>query len=114
MIKEYPVKKDDYRDTSNYHGAKGVYEPINVMEYMAREYDKRAIPADTAMELCVAIKYLLRAGTKDILQKELFKAENFIHRARTGEWMKTDKEARDSCLNEIDKPKQLDEDIANA
>lgn len=102
---------EDYKDTSNYHGAKGVYEPINVMEYMAREYDKRGIPANTAMNLCLALKYLLRVGTKDILQKEIFKAENYIHRARTGEWMEAEKTPRDSCLNEIDKPKQLDEDI---
>lgn len=102
---------EDYKDTSNYHGAKGVYEPIYVMEYMAKEYVKRGIPAYTAMDLCLALKYLLRVGTKDGVEKELFKAENFIHRARTGEWMKTEKEARDSCLNEIDRPKQLDEDI---
>lgn len=111
MIKELPAKKDDYKNTSNYHGAEGIYEPIYVMEYMAKEYVKRGVPAFTALDLCLALKYLLRVGTKDGVEKELFKAENFIHRARTGKWMEAEKKPKYSCINEIDKPKQLDEDI---
>lgn len=34
-----------------------------------------------------ALKYLLRLGKKDAVSNELFKAENYIHRARTGEWI---------------------------
>lgn len=111
--RQVEAKQDNYLDTSNYHGAKGVYEPINVMDYMAKEYVKRGIPADKAMELCFALKYLMRVGTKDAVGKELFKAENFIHRTRTGEWMEAEKKPRDysCCLNEINRPKQLDEDI---
>ena len=33
-----------------------------------------------------AIKYLGRLGKKDDITKELDKVENYIHRARTGEW----------------------------
>lgn len=80
------TKEDDYRDTSSYHGNSGVFEPIKIMDFYADEYVKRGVPASKAMELCLALKYVLRAGSKDELEKELFKAENFIHRVRTGEW----------------------------
>ena len=78
---------DDVHDTSNYHGVKGPYEPINVMEYAHEQYLKRGLGADEALNLAIAIKYLLRVGTKDDKLQEMFKAENFIHRARTEEWI---------------------------
>lgn len=34
-----------------------------------------------------AVEYLLRAGLKDDIDCELKKAENYLHRARTGEWI---------------------------
>ncbi len=36
-----------------------------------------------------ALKYLLRAGEKDgeTWMDDIAKAENYLHRARTGEWM---------------------------
>jgi hypothetical protein len=34
-----------------------------------------------------ALKYLLRIGRKDDPMTELGKAENYLHHARTGEWM---------------------------
>ncbi len=34
-----------------------------------------------------AVKYLMRAGMKDSLGTELGKAENYLHHARTGEWL---------------------------
>lgn len=34
-----------------------------------------------------ALKYLLRFGRKDDCDLELGKAENYIHHARTGEWL---------------------------
>lgn len=34
-----------------------------------------------------ALKYLLRFGRKDGCDMELGKAENYIHHARTGEWL---------------------------
>lgn len=110
-LRQFEAKQDNYLDTSNYHGAKGVYEPINVMDYMAKEYVKRGIPADKAMELCLALKYLMRLGTKDYVKKELFKAENFIHRARTDFWLNGEKPKIGERFKEAPTPKQLDEDI---
>lgn len=85
--KENKSEGDDYRDTSSYHGASGVYEPINVMEYLADELVKRGLGASDAMNVAIAVKYLMRIGSKDDVKKELFKAENFIHRVRCGKWM---------------------------
>ena len=34
-----------------------------------------------------ALKYLLRLGKKDSIESDLLKAENYLHRARTGEWL---------------------------
>ena len=84
--KDEPVK-DDVHDTSNYHGVTGHYEPIKVMEYAHEQYLKRGLGADEALNLSLAIKYLLRVGTKDGKLQEMFKAENYIHRARTEEWI---------------------------
>lgn len=41
-----------------------------------------------AMWTSFAVKHLLRCGRKDGVYTELKKAENYIHRARTGEWLK--------------------------
>jgi len=41
-----------------------------------------------AMWVSFAVKHLLRAGLKDDVDIELLKAENYLHRARTGEWLK--------------------------
>lgn len=40
--------------------------------------------------ICNAVKYLLRCGAKqgESWQDDVAKAENYLHRARTGEWMK--------------------------
>lgn len=35
----------------------------------------------------LALKYQLRLGHKDSAEKELDKAANYIHRARTGRWI---------------------------
>lgn len=95
-LNEDKERKDDYKDTSSYHGVSGVYEPILVMEYMADEYVKRGISPHDAMNLAIAVKYLMRVGTKDDVKKELFKAENFIHRVRAGKWMDPETGSRDS------------------
>lgn len=34
-----------------------------------------------------ALKYLLRLGRKDAFSEELGKSENYLHHARTGEWL---------------------------
>jgi hypothetical protein len=40
-----------------------------------------------AMWVSFAVKHLLRAGLKDDVDIELLKAENYLHKARTGEWL---------------------------
>lgn len=40
-----------------------------------------------AMWVSFAVKHLLRAGLKDDVDIELKKAENYLHKARTGEWL---------------------------
>ena len=42
------------------------------------------------LNVAMAVKYLLRCGSKDAPEEELRKAENYIHRARTGRWKPAD------------------------
>ena len=49
---------------------------IAILESIAERVD---IPRMAIFPICNAVKYLLRCGAK---------AENYLHRARTGEWMK--------------------------
>ena len=58
--------------------------------------DSEPIPLSTIMKKALnasyAQKHIKRAGTKDIapVDSELEKAENYLHRARTGEWILND------------------------
>ena len=40
-----------------------------------------------AMWVSFAVKHLLRAGLKDDVDVELKKAEDYLHKARTGDWL---------------------------
>lgn len=73
-------------DPDHYKGLKKLgIESINVLEAFM-EMDSKMTP--TQKMLCVfAMKYLLRAGRKDSVDIDLQKAENYIHRARKGEWL---------------------------
>jgi len=44
---------------------------------------------ESAVNASYGMKHLARVGTKEIasVEQELLKAENYIHRARTGEWI---------------------------
>lgn len=42
------------------------------------------------LSIAMAVKYLLRCGSKDEPEEELRKAENYLHRARTGRWKPED------------------------
>ena len=46
------------------------------------------IPRKPAYNIGLAIKYLLRLGLKEgeSWEEDVAKAENYLHRARTGEW----------------------------
>lgn len=82
-------------------------EQIN--ECAGTQYDKNGIESITILEnllddpipvsckrkflVACALKYLLRLGHKgspDRVEMDLLKAENYIHRARTGVWKKMD------------------------
>lgn len=52
--------------------------------------ERKDIPRKAIFPVCNAVKYLLRCGAKpgESWQDDVAKAENYLHRARTGEWMK--------------------------
>lgn len=55
------------------------------LESLESELNQSAVKA---MWVSFAVKHLLRAGLKDDVDLELKKAENYLHKARTGEWLK--------------------------
>lgn len=60
---------------------------IVIIESIAERGD---IPRKAVFPICNAVKYLLRCGAKkgESWSDDVAKAENYLHRARTGEWMK--------------------------
>ena len=60
---------------------------IAILESIADRVD---IPRKAIFPICNAVKYLLRCGAKkgESWRDDVAKAENYLHRARTGEWMK--------------------------
>lgn len=60
---------------------------IAILESIAERVD---IPRMAIFPICNAVKYLLRCGAKkgESWSDDVAKAENYLHRARTGEWMK--------------------------
>ena len=59
---------------------------IEILESIAERED---IPRNAIFPICNAVKYLLRCGAKkgESWRDDVAKAENYLHRARTGEWM---------------------------
>lgn len=60
---------------------------IVILESIAERED---IPRKAIFPICNAVKYLLRCGAKhgESWRDDVAKAENYLHRALTGEWMK--------------------------
>jgi hypothetical protein len=76
-----PFKSDVVQET--------IFENVRNGEIYAEissEDETRA--AVKAMWVSFAVKHLLRAGLKDDVNCELLKAENYLHKARTGQWIK--------------------------
>mgnify|MGYP006315244635 CR=1 FL=1 len=82
--------------TKNNKTARGEYystamiETIDYLEGMMVALLKNNIPPESAYDIVCALKYLSsRLGSKDDTSYELdlLKAENYIHRARTGNWL---------------------------
>ena len=69
------------------HYASKVIEPILVIEQVMST--AKEVPEEARYSVGQAIRYLMRVGTKagEDWRKELDKAENYIHRARTGQWI---------------------------
>lgn len=88
-------------DTPNSLRATGEYydgeiETTTYLESMSRSLTKNKVDPARAYNIVAALKYLSsRLGAKDgsPIKVDLMKAENYIHRARTGKWL--DKEFLD-------------------
>lgn len=65
----------------------GNIETIRIIEAIV---GRDEIPRKPAYAIGNAVKYLLRCGAKngERWQEDVAKAENYLHRALTGEWMK--------------------------
>ena len=74
----------------HYKNNSEVTETIVLMENVAENVIVAGGTVKQAMNASYAMKHLNRLGTKDgnDLNDELLKAENYLHRSRTGEWIK--------------------------
>lgn len=73
-------------DPEHYKGLKHLgIESIAIIEAFM-EMDSQLTPAQKYL-CATALKYILRVGRKDSVDIDLQKAENYIHRARTGKWI---------------------------
>ena len=96
--------------TNNNKTARGEYygtamiETIVYLEGMIVKLLDNNIPPERAYDVVCALKYLSpRLGSKDDTpyQLDLLKAENYIHRARTGRWLdKPYLECEEEAINE--------------
>ncbi len=82
------------------------YEPVEVMEDMLlngipEEYKETILQN---FRSAMAFKYQSRLNLKDDPKKELKKAENWLHRARTGEWIT---EGANILSKEVDKHEEF-------
>lgn len=70
---------------SRYDG--GELEAIVVIEALGVLLARRGVDPKKIYHLQQVVRYIWRLGAKDAMDTELGKAENYIHRARTGEWL---------------------------
>lgn len=84
--------KNNMTATGEYYDGK--IETIDYLEFIMDALVRNGIPASRAYDVVSALKYLSpRLGSKSEtpIELDLMKAENYIHRARTGKWL--DKES---------------------
>lgn len=81
------TKKNKLKKVKGTHYDIAGISTIAVLESIAERKD---IPRKAIFPILNAVKYLLRCGAKpgESWQDDVAKAENYLHRARTGEWMK--------------------------
>ena len=93
--KEPTPLKNSQTATGEYYD--GEIETIDYLEFlMDALVHRKRVPASRAYDVVAAVKYLSpRLGGKadQPIELDLMKAENYIHRARTGKWL--DKEQLD-------------------
>ena len=65
-------------------------ETIKFIVQVVKDY-----PPEMAFHIGNAIKYLARAPHKGSYEKDLYKAEDFLHHARTGKWLHEEMENGD-------------------
>ena len=90
---DIPVKNSQTA-TGDYYDGK--VETIDYLEYMMAKLLENGVPPGRAYDVVCALKYLsprLGAKSDQPIQLDLMKAENYIHRARTGK--RLDKEFLD-------------------
>lgn len=95
--------KNNKTASGEYYGS-GKMETIDHLEYMIVELLMNNIPPERAYDIVCALKYLSpRLGSKNDTpyKLDLLKAENYIHRARTGHWLdKTYLKGEEEAVNE--------------
>lgn len=93
MPKKEEIKKpllmsvQDYCDPKHYKADK--VETIEILEEIVANPERHLTPQQR-YSIAQAVKYLLRCGLKGgvcMVEVDLQKAENYIHRAMTGEWI---------------------------
>lgn len=90
---DIPVKNSQTA-TGDYYDGK--FETIDYLEYMIVKLLENNMAPERAYDVVCALKYLsprLGAKADQPIELDLMKAENYIHRARTGKWL--DKEFLD-------------------
>lgn len=85
------MKRKEIHNTETVSGTSryaGTIETIKYIEYMMNTWIENGIKPDVAFNLGQVLKYLSsRLGKKDDVKVELGKAENYLHRALTGNWL---------------------------
>lgn len=86
--KEPTPLKNSQTATGDYYD--GEIETIDYLESLMDALVRNRIPASRAFNVVTAVKYLsprLGAKADQPIELDLMKAENYIHRARTGKWI---------------------------
>ena len=85
-----PIDKVNPAEGRHYEGK---FETIDYLEYMMAKLLENGVMPNRAYDIVSALKYLssrLNSKPGTPLEVDLMKAENYIHRARTGRWLDTE------------------------
>jgi len=80
------IAKENTNMTYDEHYKKEAIQAVDLMEHVIQ---REQIPIKPRSCLYMALKYVWRAGTKEgePWEKDLAKAQNWLHRAQTGKWI---------------------------